>query len=152
MQSLDFFSATNAEFLERLQAQYERDPQSVPSEWKAFFAGFEAGSDGQWAKEPTSNKAPSDRSTEAVSDMVHSYRELGHCIARLDPLGHHRPPHPLLELREFGFSDSDLDRQVGSGGFLGPTDGTLRSLLASLQATYCGPIGVEYLSITDKQQ
>ena len=36
--------------------------------------------------------------------MVHAYRELGHFVAaNLDPLGHQRPPHALLDISEYGF-------------------------------------------------
>ncbi|MDA0710165.1 MAG: 2-oxoglutarate dehydrogenase E1 component, partial [bacterium] len=44
------------------------------------------------------------------------------------------------------------DRHVGSGGFQGQTDGTLRDLLAKLRQTYCGPIGIEFSEIPYKSQ
>ena len=47
-----------------------------------------------------------------IADLVHSYRELGHLIANLDPLGHNMSHHPLLELSEFNVDDSDMDRVV----------------------------------------
>ncbi len=87
-----------------------------------------------------------------IADLVHSYRELGHFIADLDPLGHRRPRHPLLELSNFGLSEADLDRSVGRGNFLHETDGTLGDLLNKLHSTYCGTLGVEYLEISDKSQ
>src|SRR4051812_3059976 len=49
MVPLDFFQRGNAAYLERLQAQFERDPQSVDPQWRAFFSGFEAGSTAQAA-------------------------------------------------------------------------------------------------------
>ena len=87
-----------------------------------------------------------------IADLVHSYRELGHFIANLDPLGHNRTTHPLLELSEFGLKLDDLDRHCGNGGFLGPTDGTVRDLLAKLRQTYCCTLGVQYMDISDKAQ
>src|SRR5438874_2518854 len=50
-----------------------------------------------------------------IAELVHSYRELGHIIANLDPLGHNRTTHPLLELSEFGLTLNDLDNQCGTG-------------------------------------
>ena len=32
-----------------------------------------------------------------IADLVHSYREMGHLVADLDPLGHNMSHHPLLE-------------------------------------------------------
>ncbi|HSW51013.1 MAG TPA: 2-oxoglutarate dehydrogenase E1 component, partial [Bryobacteraceae bacterium] len=80
------------------------------------------------------------------------YRELGHFVANLDPLGHNRPHLPLLDLGEFHISEADLDRQVGPSGFYGKTDGTLRDLIDKLRATYCRTIGVEYMYVSDKNQ
>src|SRR5258708_2316712 len=137
MHSLDFFHRANAEYIERMQAQYDRDPESLSGEWKAFFAGFEAADPSPPTRARSCDEAP-DRLAQGVADLVHSYRELGHCVARLDPLGHHGGPHPLLALNEFGFSRADLDRQIRSSAFLGPPGTTLRSLIEQLQATYCG--------------
>src|SRR5438270_537523 len=148
----DFFSRGNAAYLERLQAQFERDPQSLDPQWRAFFSGFEAGSTAQVPAPSlaTHDGKPVDRLAESVADLVHSYRELGHCVAKLDPLGHAPPPQPLLSLSEFSLTEQDLDRPIGSTPFLGPQARTLRELLAALQTTYCGTLGVEYMGIADK--
>jgi 2-oxoglutarate dehydrogenase E1 component len=144
--SFDFVNRANAEYIELIFEKYQTDPRSVDSHWRAFFAGFEAGGGRQLP--PASGQAvPS-----GYEDLVHAYRELGHFVATLDPLGHNRPAHPLLELSEFGLSVNDLDRQVGNGTFLGPTNGTLRDLIEKLRATYCGNIGVEFMEISDKTQ
>ena len=33
----------NAEYVEGLYAQYQRDPSALPAEWQHFFRGFEFG-------------------------------------------------------------------------------------------------------------
>ena len=152
MRPLDFFQQANADYLERLHEEYLRDPDSVDPQWAIFFAGFEAGASEPQAPRPAPQDETSRELATGVQDLVHSYRELGHFMARLDPLGNGRYQHPLLELDQFGLSEDDLDRHVGSGTFLGPTDGTLRSLIEQLKATYCGTIGVEYMTIADKHQ
>ena len=73
--------------------------------------------------------------------LVNAYRTWGHLVADIAPMSYTRPPYPLLELSEYGFTEEDLDHIVGNGGFLGPTDGTLRDLVAKLRQTYCGPRG-----------
>jgi 2-oxoglutarate dehydrogenase E1 component len=154
MQALDFFHRANVEYLEQLHAQYERDPLSLDGQWRAFFAGLQAGSDDFMSQPPVPSQAEQslDRLRQGTFDLVHSYRELGHCVAKLDPLGHNRPPHPLLALRESGLSEADLDQQIAPGNFLGPSAGTLRELLAQLTTTYCGTLGVEYMDITSREQ
>src|SRR3954466_2924447 len=144
--NFDFINRANAEYIDQLFQRYQADPRSVESHWRAFFAGFEAGG-GRQIVSTTGPAAPS-----GYEDLVHAYRELGHFVAKLDPLGHNRPGHPLLDLSEFGLTLNDLDRQVGNGTFLGPTDGTLRDLIEKLRATYCGTIGVEFMEISDKAQ
>jgi hypothetical protein len=49
-------------------------------------------------------------------------------------------------------TEADLSRTCGSGGFLGPIDGTLGDLINKLQATYCRSLGVEFQNISDKAQ
>ncbi len=158
MDDFDFVNRSNADYIDRLYQQYKTDPRLVEPKWRAFFAGFEL-AQGRAASITLSEQASAATTEEMsqvlsieIADLVHSYRELGHFIAKLDPLGHHRPNHPLLELSEFGLSEADLDRQVGHDGFLGQTDGTLRDLVQKLRDTYCGSVGVEFMSISDKAQ
>ena len=167
MHMFDFVNRANADYIDRLYQQYQKDPRSVEEPWLSYFAGFDAGV-GRAAngKAPSSLFAPAstDGSTDpmvacqeqlgdiGVQNLVHTYRELGHTVAKLDPLGHDRPMHPLLELSQFGITPADLDRKVGSSTFRGEFDGTLRDLIQKLRDTYCRSIGVEYQDISDKAQ
>ena len=161
MDTFDFVNRANADYIDRIYAQYQKDPRSVDAQWTAFFAGFEFGHDRSAAAAATDGgdtTAATRANAEAVNagialfDMVHSYRELGHFVAHLDPLGHDRPNHPLLELANFGINSSMLDKPVGGGGFVGWTVGSLRDLIEKLRATYCRAIGVEFTGISDKAQ
>ncbi len=155
MDNFDFVNRDNAEYIDRLYQQYQKDPRSVDDHWKAFFAGFELGLD-RTASNANAAAEPTDPATDwasaGVFDLVHTYRELGHFVARLDPLGHDRPNHPLLDLSNFGINTAHLDRPVNGGGFAGWTSGTLRDLVEKLRATYCRSIGVEFTGISDKAQ
>src|SRR5438105_10954864 len=148
MQS-DFVNRANTEYIDQLYQRYQTDPRSIDPQWREFFSrmdyemprpggnGEEAGRSARPTRSdrPTEGARPSEQAsagTESalrMNDMIHAYRELGHFIANLDPLGHNRPNHPLLELSEFNMTPADLDRMVGQGTFLGRTDGTLRDLL-----------------------
>lgn len=157
----------NAEYVEGLYAQYQRDPSTLPEEWQHFFRGFEFGfARSETAGEPAeaveaAAASPQQSQIEAfegllalegVRALVQAYRQMGHFVARLDPLGDDRESLPLLDLMEFGLAEEDLERAVGNGGFLGSTDGTLKGLLSKLKTTYCRSIGVEYMDIPDKDQ
>ena len=143
----------NAEYVDQQYQRYCADPNSVESAWRDYF-------DRTAAEEPVLAAAAGEteptRPVSAlgleVANLVHAYRELGHFVAELDPLGNQRPSQALLSLSEYGLDEKHLDQVVGTGGFLGKTDGTLRGLLAGLRATYCGTVGVEFTHIADKSQ
>jgi 2-oxoglutarate dehydrogenase E1 component len=149
--NLDFINRSNAEYVDHLYRQYRRDPASVDERWALFFAGFEAAGNGAGAAKAEASRPLAARNI-GVFDLIHSYRELGHLIADLDPLGHNQPTHPLLHMSEFGFGDADLDRVVDCPTFKGCTRTTLRELIGLLRATYCATVGVEYMDIADKAQ
>jgi 2-oxoglutarate dehydrogenase E1 component len=155
MDKFDFVNRANAEYIDRLYEQYQKDPRSLEDHWKAFFAGFNLGLDrtatGATTPAPVAS-GNADWSNAGIFDLVHSYRELGHFVAKLDPLGHDRPNHPLLELSNFGITSSLLDQPVSGGSFTGWNGGTLRELVEKLRATYCRTIGVEFTGISDKAQ
>ncbi|HEX4796361.1 MAG TPA: 2-oxoglutarate dehydrogenase E1 component [Humisphaera sp.] len=150
MQRFDFLNRANADYVDRLYQQYLRDPLSLDDTWQAYFAGFEDATTRAPAVSRSSSSA--EPITIGIHNLVHSYRELGHFEANLDPLGHQRPPHPLLDLSRFGITEADLNLTTGKADFHGLTDGTVRDLLTKLRATYCGNVGVEYMSISDKTQ
>jgi 2-oxoglutarate dehydrogenase E1 component len=141
---LDAIARANSDYLESLYQQYRRDPSSVPEPWALLFAGYE------WSGPATTRARDPGGAPPEAADLVHSYRELGHLVADLDPLERTPRSHPLLALGEFGFPEADLDRTVDATPFKGLGQATLRELVTALQETYCGTLGIEYLHIADK--
>jgi 2-oxoglutarate dehydrogenase E1 component len=82
----------------------------------------------------------------AVARLIQAWRERGHLVADLDPLGTMRAPHADLDPSSHGLTIWDLDRTFHAGGF-GVT--TLRALLDRLRQTYAGTMGVQYMHIDD---
>ena len=107
---LDFVNRANAEYIDQLYEQYQRDPRSVDELAGLFRRLRNAGGRGFVAASGTEPAKSRAALTLGVHNLVHSYRELGHFVANLDPLGHDRPSHPLLDLSEFGLTAADLDR------------------------------------------
>jgi multifunctional 2-oxoglutarate metabolism enzyme len=85
----------------------------------------------------------------AVARLIQAWRERGHLVADLDPLGSTRPPHPDLDPSAHGLTIWDLDRTFHAGSF-GVT--TLRSLVERLRSIYAGTMGVQYMHIDDPEQ
>ncbi len=85
--------------------------------------------------------------------LIRSYRVRGHLEAQLDPLGLQQPtPHQELDPKFWGFTESDLDRPIFINGVLGLDTATVRQIMQVCRATYCGPIGVEFMHIQDPEQ
>jgi 2-oxoglutarate dehydrogenase E1 component len=146
MRTFDEIARASPEYVEALYQQFRRDPASVDERWALLFKGYEFGRE----------SGPSDGSGgtrgQAVADLVHGYRELGYLVADVDPLARGRRSHSLLDLDQFGFRETDLDRAMDCRPFRGLETAPLRELLAALGRSYCGTLGVEYLSLSDKAQ
>jgi 2-oxoglutarate dehydrogenase E1 component len=85
--------------------------------------------------------------------LVRTYRVRGHLAANLDPLGLSKQDIPAdLDPAYHGFSEADLDRKVYVGGVLGFEWVSVRELVATLRANYCGTVGLEYMHIADVEE
>ncbi|MDB5371100.1 MAG: 2-oxoglutarate dehydrogenase component [Roseomonas sp.] len=85
--------------------------------------------------------------------LIRAYRVRGHLEAQLDPLHLQQPKsHTELDPKAYGFSDADLDRPIFIDRVLGKETATLREIIATCRASYCGPIGVEFMHIQDPEQ
>src|SRR2546430_13168053 len=140
----------NLELIDQNSAGWQRDPASVDSSWAAFFEGFELGNLPQ--KNGAATAAPRKVTRESplqtrIDGLVYAYRTLGHTIARVNPLADKRPENPSLTLRELGFSEKDLNLQVGSKFFLNNRQFTLRDMISSLKHIYADTIGAEFMHI-----
>ena len=141
----------NLDLIEENHQRWRNDPASVDETWRIFFEGYELGHSGDGvARADVDHDAA--RAQAAVTRLVDAYREIGHYLADLDPLklNPRRQSHELLDLAEFGLTEADLDRRFYNK-LTDPKHGTLRELIAALQATYCRKIGVEYMHIRNPE-
>ncbi len=134
----------NAAFIETLYLQYKDDPQSLPEHWRMFFEGFDLGMCPR-----TCVAGDQARKQSQVASLLFAYRNRGHLIATLDPLGDNLSEHPDLALGMFDLTDEDLDRVFDTGHLGGPARAPLKEILGILQDTYCRSLGVEYMHIQD---
>jgi 2-oxoglutarate dehydrogenase E1 component len=134
----------NSEYVEELYEQWQQDPSTLSEEWRLFFSGFDL------AYRPSGNVASERASDQSkVASLIFAYRNVGHLIADLDPLGRNEKTHPLLELETFDLGNEHLDEIYDTGHLGGPQQVTLREILSVLTDTYCRTVGVEYLHIQD---
>ena len=174
MRRTSHLSGGNVAYIEALYEQYLENPAGVTPEWRAYFdrlprtagaaavdvphapvrAHFELlGRHRHRVRAtPTVDMAGEhERKQVRVLELISAYRHRGHKRAQLDPLGMmERPPAPQLELAYHRLSEADRDTVFQTGSFFyGATHATLDEIRAALQATYCGPIGAEYMHIVD---
>jgi 2-oxoglutarate dehydrogenase E1 component len=85
--------------------------------------------------------------------LVRTYRVRGHLAAKLDPLGLSKQDIPADLTPEYhGFSGDALDKPVYLGGTMGLEWTTVRKLVDILRTNYCGPVGTEYMHISDVEE
>jgi len=88
-------------------------------------------------------------SIKAVS-MIRSYRQRGHLIAKLDPLQLMKSDYlDELHPESFGFKKQDYQKNIYLSGVINKQNSNIKEILAFLKKTYCGPIGYEYMHISN---
>ncbi len=172
--SSSHFSGANAVYVEGLYETYLHSPNSVPDEWRKFFDSLprvngsvkpDVSHDtvvqyfellGKKKSRPT--PAPGsggihlehERKQVKVVQLISSYRFRGHQRAKLDPLNLMvRENVPDLNLQFHGLTNADLETTFQSGPlYLGKQEATLREIVETLEDTYCGKLGPEFMHIT----
>lgn len=85
--------------------------------------------------------------------LIRTYRVRGHLHAKLDPLGIEQPIENAELTPEFyGFTEADLDRPIFLDGVLGLDYASIRQVMAILERTYCGHIGIQYMHIAEPEE
>ena len=82
--------------------------------------------------------------------LVRAYRQRGHLIAKLDPLSMMKTDY-LDELHPeyYGFKKDDYKEKIYLDGVTNREYSTLKDLLSFLKKVYCGPVGYEYMHISN---
>ncbi len=172
-----FLSKSNSAFIEQMYLQYiNRDP-SLPESWKDYFdeIGDEVDiivkeiNGPSWSpkKDKISiqnlNKTFEENgqineleiiksnanSIKAVA-MIRSYRQRGHLIAKLDPLGMMKSEYlDELHPESYGFKKDDYTKKIFLDGVTNKQYSNIREILQFLKDKYCGSIGYEFMHISN---
>jgi len=86
-------------------------------------------------------------------ELIRAYRLRGHLLAKLDPLGLKKTEY-LEELHPeyYGFKKSDYKREIFLNGVTNKKYSNINEILTFLNNTYCGPIGYEYMHISNPEE
>lgn len=173
------FDHQNVGYVQLLYEEYQKNPDSVPEAWRAFFTqepealaregilvsdSFHPPTPGPLAQAPTSTApgvpAPSTNGgTEKLLPVVaraagyiQAFRDHGHQLARLDPLGSEPPGHPQLDPSFFGTTTEELEEIPASIIDARWGDEPLAQVLKRLEAAYCGSIGYQFEHLEDPEK
>ena len=142
MDKQSYLGNADAVWVEALYKQYKNDPGSVDVSWKRFFEGFE------FAR--TNENKHTDEALDnefKVIAMIEGYRRRGHLFTKTNPVRTRRQYSPTLDIETFGLSHEDDETVFMAGRNIGLGPSKLKDIVAHLQQTYCGSIGVEFLFI-----
>ncbi len=128
---------SNGQLATRLPALGE-DASSVPSPGADVGSGRRAGAQGRLV--PRIARA---------SALIQAFRDHGHQLARIDPLGSDPPGHPQLAPAFFGTSMEDLEAIPTSLVLEDGGDQPLSETLQRLRDIYCGSIGYQFEHLED---
>ncbi|MCF8274193.1 MAG: 2-oxoglutarate dehydrogenase E1 component [Flavobacteriaceae bacterium] len=152
MDKYSFLNAAHTSYFAELYDQYLQNPDSVEPSWRAFFQGYDFGSENYGLNgeivEGVSTQIPEYVQKEfQVIRLIDGYRTRGHLFTRTNPVRTRRTYEPTLDIENFGLSENDLDTVFNAGEVLGIGAQTLREILVHLNRIYCSSIGVEYMYI-----
>ena len=151
MNSLTLPTRANSDLIEAMYRTWLDNPDAVDPTWRAFFQGFSLGSNGGAIDGHATGSPIIDSLKQShVHYLIAAYRAIGHLQAHLDPLSDPPPPVPKLELGLFQLGAGDLGTSFDVGTYLGGGQLKLSEIIAALQKTYCGHVGVEYAHIQDQ--
>ncbi|WP_053970521.1 2-oxoglutarate dehydrogenase E1 component [Mangrovimonas sp. ST2L15] len=152
MDKYSFLNAAHTAFFADLYEQYQKNPDSIEPSWRAFFQGYDFGSESYGMNgeivEGVSAQIPEHVQKEfQVVKLIDGYRTRGHLFTKTNPVRDRRKYEPTLALENFGLTEADLDTVFNAGEILGIGAQNLREILRHLNKIYCESIGIEYMYI-----
>ncbi len=158
MDKFSFLNAVHPSFLAELYEKYLQYPDSVEPSWRAFFQGYDFGSENgpnefSSPEQYTQGEGCEDIVKEfRVLNLIDGYRTRGHYFTKTNPVRERRKYSPTLDLENFGLSDGDLKQTFKAGEVIGLGEASLEKIIDKLKSMYCDSIGMEYMFIRQPEQ
>ena len=176
MRRSSHLAGANAAYIEAMYEEFLAGREDMPPQWLSYFGALPPLDDNGGApavevphsgivqhferigrnrlkarpeKQSAAVESEHERKQMRVLELIAAYRHRGHKKADIDPLGlMERPQMPVLDLAYHGLSVAELE-EIFDTGSLGYHDGKakLREIVETLEMTYCGSIGAEYMHI-----
>ncbi|MBK5212222.1 MAG: 2-oxoglutarate dehydrogenase E1 component [Flavobacteriaceae bacterium] len=159
MDKFSFLNAVHPSYIAELYEKYLQYPDSVEPSWRAFFQGFDFGSENSAHEffgiaEPTETPQYDVGAICAdvikefqVVKLIDGYRTRGHLFTKTNPVRERRKYSPTLAIENFGLSQYDLKTTFKAGEIIGIGEATLEVIIKHLESIYCDSTGIEYMYI-----
>jgi len=171
-----FLNKSNSAFIENMYMKFINNDPALPESWKDYFN--EIGDEAQdiineingpsWSpskkvlfekdnfqnkkneeSSETENTKSYANSIKAVA-LIRSYRQRGHLIAKLDPLGLLKADYlDELHPESYGFKKEDYQKKIYLDGVANKQHSNIKEILNFLREKYCGSLGYEYMHISN---
>ncbi len=171
-----FLSKSNSAFIEEMYLKFVNNDPSLPDSWKTYFnqIGDEVDiivneingpswspskkisikklqnlNDDNKNQSEFVSKQSNANSIKAVA-MIRSYRQRGHLIAKLDPLGLLKADYlDELHPESYGFKKEEYNDKIFLDGVINRQHSSISEILKFLRDKYCGSLGFEYMHISN---
>ncbi|MGM5468923.1 2-oxoglutarate dehydrogenase E1 component [Flavobacteriaceae bacterium LMO-SS05] len=156
MDKYSFLNAAHTSYFADLYDQYLQNPDSIEPSWRAFFQGYDFGSEhyglnGE-SSESVATQIPEQLQKEfQVVRLIDGYRTRGHLFTKTNPVRERRHYSPTLDIENFGLTPNDLDTVFKAGEILEIGTQSLRVIIRHLEIIYCSSIGIEYMYLRDPE-
>ena len=176
-----FLSQSNSSFIEEMYIKYiDKDP-TLPVSWENYFNSLGEDLNlitkeiegpiwirnkrkkiqKKLDKELNLNKSistdkdieKSNKDSVRAVTLIRAYRTQGNLLAKLDPLGLKTSEYiDELHPEYHGFKKEDYDHKIFLDGIINKQYASVREILNFLRKTYCGPIGYEFMHISNPKE
>ena len=157
MDKYSFLNAAHTAYFADLYDQYLQNPDAIEPSLKAFFQGYDFGTENYGSNdelvEDIASKVPEQVQKEfQVVKLIDGYRSRGHLFTKTNPVRERRQYEPSLAIGNFGLTTRDLDTVFNAGDILSIGPQTLREIIYHLEKIYCDAIGIEYMFIRNPEE
>ena len=181
MRRSSHLAGANAAYIEAMYEEFLAGGEDLPPEWERYFGGLpplneDAGAEAvevphsgivqhferigrnrlkaRPEKQSAAVESEHERKQMHVLELIAAYRHRGHKRADIDPLNlMERPAMPVLDLAYHGLSVAELEEIYDTGSLrYGDGKAKLREIVETLELTYCGSIGAEYMHIVQADE
>jgi len=148
MDKLSYIFNAEPAYIDSIYAQYTQDPESIDTDWRLFFEGFEF----HTGNGDVSGGGAINTKEFSVLGIINGFRMRGHLLSDTNPVRQRKDRKPNLDLADYNLTEADLDTPFAAGAEIGLPGGTLKQIIAKLTQIYCGTIGFEYAHIESREK